>query len=109
MGWVWSAGAALRVHIDEAIHSDEVVVELKEVVQSVVSSSFLERWPAEGRIGSSGPHLMFAGSDGCPSSSDSFGAVRVPYRAAVLQQWADVCFVCPMFHCSRPSLEASSS
>ena len=56
---------------------------------------------------------MFAGSDvvpsGCPSSSDSFGAVKVPYRASVLQQWAGVCFVCSMFHCNRPSLEASSS
>ena len=89
-------------------------MELTEVVQSVVSFSFfLERWPVEGRIGSSGPHLMFAGSDvvpsGCPSSSDSFGAVKVPYRASVLQQWAGVCFVCSMFHCNRPSLEASSS
>ena len=91
-------GCTLCWHND----SDKVVMDFK-VVQSVFSSAFLEGWPVMGSdhqvhawclplavlyLVDCPSLLSFQGSD-----SFAFGAVWVPYRTALLQQWVDACLV----------------
>ena len=82
---MWSVRAVPGVDRDEPVLYFEVAA------QSVSSPTFLEGRSVEGLVGSSGPPLIFGSSDIVPSrmpvcsflGSDSFGTVRVPYRAAL--------------------------
>ena len=100
MSWgsflAWSVGAVLGVD------RGEPALYFEAAAQSVSSPTFLEGQPVKGLVGSSGPLLMFGGSDVVPSRMP-VSAVSWAWTPLVLQgshteqpytpAVADICFV----------------